>query len=106
MHGVCLFTCLCVCVSLCVKCYAKTTVVLALGSSWLAPYSSEPCRSDSVVVVVVVVEVLLYVHGNRRLIRDGSPGRSLGLLHTAPEFRVTVGADSLFCRFYSVLGYS
>ena len=27
------------------------------------------------VVVVVVVEVLLYVHRNRRLIRDGSPGR-------------------------------
>ena len=24
---------------------------------------------------VVVVEVLLYVHRNRRLIRDGSPGR-------------------------------
>ena len=29
---------------------------------------------DDAVVVVVVVEVLLYVHRNRRLIRDGSPG--------------------------------
>ena len=27
-------------------------------------------------VVVVVVEVLLYVHRNRGFIRDGSPGRS------------------------------
>ena len=28
-------------------------------------------------VVVVVVEVLLYVHRNRRFIKDGSPGRPL-----------------------------
>ena len=33
-------------------------------------------------VVVVVVEVLIYVHGNRRLIRDGSPGRPPRLSHT------------------------
>ena len=31
--------------------------------------------------VVVVVEVLLYVHRNRRLIRDGSPGRPPRLSH-------------------------
>ena len=30
---------------------------------------------------VVVVEVLLYVHRNRRLIRDGSPGRPPRLSH-------------------------
>ena len=29
------------------------------------------------------VEVLLYVHRNRRLIRDGSPGRPLRLSHTS-----------------------
>ena len=31
-------------------------------------------------------EVLLYVHGNRRFIRDGSPGQDVPLdFHTAPE---------------------
>ena len=35
------------------------------------------------VVVVVVVEVLLYVHRNRRLIRDGSRGWSLRLSHNS-----------------------
>ena len=30
--------------------------------------------------VVVEVEVLLYVHRNRMLIRDGSPGRQLRLV--------------------------
>ena len=34
-------------------------------------------------VVVVVVEVLLYVHRNRRLIRDGSPGRPPRLSHSS-----------------------
>ena len=29
--------------------------------------------------------MLLYVHRNRRLIRDGSPGRPPRLSHTAPE---------------------
>ena len=33
--------------------------------------------------IVVVVEVLLYVHGNRRLIRDGSPGRPPRLSHSS-----------------------
>ena len=33
--------------------------------------------------VVVVVEVLLYVHRNRRLIRDGSRGRSPRLSHNS-----------------------
>ena len=33
---------------------------------------------------VVVVEVVLYVHRIRRLIRDGSPGRPPDF-HTAPE---------------------
>ena len=32
-----------------------------------------------------VAEVLLYVHRNRRLIRDGSPGRLPLDFHTAPE---------------------
>ena len=36
-----------------------------------------------VVVEVVVVEVLLYVHRNRRLIRDGSPGRPPRLSHSS-----------------------
>ena len=30
-----------------------------------------------------VVEVLLYVHRNRRLIRDGSPGRPPRLSHSS-----------------------
>jgi len=34
-------------------------------------------------VVVVVVEALLYIHGNRRLIRDGSPGRPPRLSHSS-----------------------
>ena len=33
--------------------------------------------------IVVVVEVLLYVHRNRRLIRDGSPGRPPRLSHSS-----------------------
>ena len=33
----------------------------------------------------VVLEVLRYVHRNRRFIRDGSPGRPPRLSHTAPE---------------------
>ena len=37
----------------------------------------------STLVVVVVVEVLLYVHRNRRLIRDGSPGRPPRLSHSS-----------------------
>ena len=32
-------------------------------------------------VTLVVVEVLLYVHRNRRFIRDGSPGRPPRLSH-------------------------
>ena len=38
------------------------------------------CRAGA---ILVVVEVLLYVHRNRRLIRDGSPGRSPRLLHSS-----------------------
>ena len=34
-------------------------------------------------VVVVVVEVLLYVHRNRRFIRDGNPGRPPRLSHSS-----------------------
>ena len=30
-----------------------------------------------------LVEVLLYVHGNRRFIRDGSPGRPPGFSHSS-----------------------
>ena len=37
--------------------------------------SSLQGKADCVSGVAVVVEVLLYVHRNRRLIRDGSPGR-------------------------------
>ena len=33
--------------------------------------------------VVVVVEMLLYIHRNRRLIRDGSPGRPPRLSHSS-----------------------
>ena len=33
--------------------------------------------------VVVVAEVLLYVHRNRRFIRDGSPGRPPRLSHSS-----------------------
>ena len=33
--------------------------------------------------VAVVVEVLLYVHRNRRFIRDGSPGRPPRLSHSS-----------------------
>ena len=36
-----------------------------------------------VAVVVVVVEVLLYVHRNRRFIRHGSPGRPPRLSHSS-----------------------
>ena len=36
-----------------------------------------------VVVVVVDVEVLPYVHRNRRYIRDGSPGRPPRLSHSS-----------------------
>ena len=38
------------------------------------------CRAGA---ILVVVEVLLYVHRNRRLIRDGSPGRPPRLLHSS-----------------------
>ena len=41
------------------------------------------CFVVVVVVEVVVVEVLLYVHRNRRLIRDGSPGRPPRLSHSS-----------------------
>ena len=34
---------------------------------------------------VDLVEVLLYVHRNRRLIRDGSPGRPPGLSHNSDD---------------------
>ena len=47
-----------------------------------------------VVVAVVVVEVLLYVHRNGRLIRDGSPGRPPRLSHSSR-------ALMFFCRVSS-----
>ena len=44
-------------------------------------------RSNSATICTVLLllmsEVLLYVHRNRRLIRDGSPGRPLRLLHSS-----------------------
>ena len=39
--------------------------------------------------VVGVVEVLLYVHRNRRFNRDGSPGRPPRLSHRAPGLCAT-----------------
>ena len=48
---------------------------------WFA--SSSIPVSQVVLVVVVVVEVLLYDHRNRRLIRDGSPGQPPQLSHSS-----------------------
>ena len=41
------------------------------------------CCAVVVVAAVVVVEVLLYVHRNGRLSRDGSPGRPPRLSHSS-----------------------
>ena len=42
--------------------------------------SADLCSSS--VLLYVVVEVLFYVHRNRRFIRDGSPGRPPRLSHS------------------------
>ena len=39
--------------------------------------------TDVLVITYLVVEVLLYVHRNLRLIRDGSPGRPPRLSHSS-----------------------
>ena len=39
--------------------------------------------NEELLCVDDVVEVLLYVHRNRRLIRDGSPGRPPRLSHSS-----------------------
>ena len=50
-------------------------------------------------VVVVVVEALLYVHRNRRLIRDGSPGRP-------PRLALTQLLSSVkLCCYFFILFY-
>ena len=41
------------------------------------------CFSDILTSIVVVFEVLLYVHRNRRFIRDGSPARPPRLSHSS-----------------------
>ena len=41
------------------------------------------------VTFVVVVEMLLYVHRNRRFIRDGSPGRPPRLSHSSWALQMT-----------------
>ena len=46
--------------------------------------------------VTVVVEVLLYVHRNRRLTRDGSPGRPPRHSDSSWVLRVTVALHSAF----------
>ena len=43
----------------------------------------ESTVAENLILVAVVVEVLLYVHRNRRLIRDGSPGRPPRLSHSS-----------------------
>ena len=43
-----------------------------------------------------LVEVLLYVHRNRRLIRDGSPGRPPPLLHSSSAHSVPQFSESHF----------
>ena len=57
----------------------RTVPVDVTPAAWKKDFSSElnSCALVDVnpAVVVVVVEVLLYVHKNRRLIRDGNPGR-------------------------------
>ena len=50
---------------------------------WLPAYNALP-PGQTASQSTPVVEVLLYVHRNRRLIRDGSPGRP-PLLSPAPE---------------------
>ena len=40
-------------------------------------------KRSATIIMLVVVEVLLYVHRNRRLIRDGSPGRPPRLSHSS-----------------------
>ena len=53
---------------------------------------------DSEHTVVVVVEVLLYVHRNRRFIRDGSPGRPPRLSHSYWALGHMVGPLPQPCR--------
>ena len=58
-----------------------TPVVEVVGSDGCVLGHSE--LRSCVEVEVVVVEVLLYVHRNRRFIRDGSPGRPSRLSHSS-----------------------
>ena len=59
-------------------CFTSTETVGLLGTG------AQDGHPDShTLVEVVVVEVLLYVHRNRRLIRDGSPGRPPRLSHSS-----------------------
>ena len=48
------------------------------GEGW--GESAEPSTRD---IPTIVVEVLIYVHRNRRFIRDGSPGRPPRLSHSS-----------------------
>ena len=52
--------------------------------------------------MLMLVEVLLYGHRNRRLVRDGSPDGHLDF-HTAPELCVTFAAAAAVV-FLNVLG--
>ena len=63
---------------------------------------SQDDRKRSWDCFVVVVEVLLYVHRNRRLIRDGSPGRPSRLSHSF-ELCFVVVSDRFYIALFSAL---
>ena len=71
-------------------------------SCWCNQTQQPPFTSD----VRTVVEVLLYVHRNRRLIRDGSPGRPPRLSHSSwnlPEQSHCIRKCMRMCRCVSVV---
>ena len=60
-------------------CFTSTETVGLLGTG----AQDGHLHFHTLVEVVVVAEVLLYVHRNRRLFRDGDPGRPPRLSHTS-----------------------
>ena len=65
---------------------ANNGVHKLLSSHWRGPHLLNIvvlAVADGLFGVVVVVEMLLYVHRNRRLFRDGSPGRPPRLSHSS-----------------------
>ena len=60
-----------------------TTVALNTSGSFCQKYRWQVSYTRMHAAYAVVVEVLFYVHRNRRFIRDGSPGRPHRLSHSS-----------------------